>query len=48
MEERSLMYTFLLNMWMMRKVNETFLSQQVTRGFITETELTMILATPQK
>jgi len=45
--ERSLMYAFLLNMWMMNRVTESFLQAQVTKGFITEEELNMILATPQ-
>ncbi len=41
------MYGFLLNMWIMRKIDETFLSAQVRVGRITEQEKTMIMATPQ-
>jgi len=46
--KRSLMYAFLLNMWMMQRVDQSFLEAQVKRGFITEEELMMILATPQE
>lgn len=41
------MYPFLLNMWIMRKVDEAYLDGQVTRGRITEQEKLMIMATPQ-
>lgn len=41
------MYSFLLNMWIMKKVNETYLSAQVVRGRITAEEKAMIVATPQ-
>jgi hypothetical protein len=41
------MYPFLLNMWMMKRVDETFIKAQVQRGFITADEANMILATPQ-
>lgn len=41
------MYEFLLNMFIMRKVDENYLSIMVTKGFITEQEKQMILATPQ-
>lgn len=44
---QSLMYAFLLNMWMMNRVNETFVRSQVTRKFITQDEADMIIATPQ-
>lgn len=44
---QSLMYAFLLNMWMMKRVDEAFLQQQVTRGFIRQDEYEMIIATPQ-
>ena len=41
------MYQFLLNMWVMKKVNEVYLQGQVTRGRITQEEYNMIIATPQ-
>ncbi|MCT4605841.1 MAG: hypothetical protein N4A64_07010 [Marinisporobacter sp.] len=41
------MYNFILNMWILRKVDEKFVSTQCTRGRITEQERDMILATPQ-
>jgi len=41
------MYQFLLNMWVMRKVNETYLQGQVTKSRITQAEYEMIVATPQ-
>lgn len=41
------MYQFLLNMWVMRKVNESYLQGQVTKGRITQAEYDMIVATPQ-
>lgn len=44
--EQSLMYAFLLNMWMMRRIDETFLNSQ-TPKFITIEERNMILVTPQ-
>lgn len=47
MEQQSLMYAFLLNMWMMKRVDEAFINNQVQRGFITGDEANMILATPQ-
>ena len=40
------MYAFLLNMWIMKKIDEAYLTAQVTKGRITE-EKAMILATPQ-
>lgn len=42
-----MVYTFLLNMWIMGKVDETYLAGQVTRGRISEEEKQMILASPQ-
>lgn len=45
--QRSLMYAFLLNMWMMDRVDEPFIRAQVTRNFITQEEADMIIATPQ-
>lgn len=41
------MYNFLLNMWIMRKIDEIYLSARVAKGQITEQEKQMILATPQ-
>lgn len=41
------MYNFVLNMWIMRKIDEEFLDFQVTKNRITEEEKTMIMATPQ-
>ena len=41
------MYNFLLNMWIMRKVTETYLQARVTKGQITQEEYEMIVATPQ-
>jgi len=41
------MYQFLLNMWIMGRIDEAYLSIQVTKGRITEEEKNMILATPQ-
>ncbi|MBO0602774.1 hypothetical protein I2483_13985 [Sporosarcina sp. E16_3] len=40
-------YAFLLNMWMMKRLDEAYLKGQVTRGNITQLEMDMILATPQ-
>lgn len=41
------MYQFLLNMWIMRKIDETYLTRMVEKKYITEAEKEMILATPQ-
>lgn len=41
------MYPFLLNMWIMRKVDEIYLQARVSKGQITQTEYEMIIATPQ-
>lgn len=41
------MYPFLLNMWIMKKVDESFLQEQVTRGRITQQEYDLIVAIPQ-
>jgi len=40
-------YSFFLNMWIMKKVDETYLQGQVTKGRITTEEKDMIIATPQ-
>ncbi|MCM3763433.1 hypothetical protein [Neobacillus niacini] len=41
------MYGFLLNMWVMGKIDEAYLEAQVVKGRITKEEKDMILATPQ-
>lgn len=41
------MYQFLLNMWMMKRIDKEFLDRQVVKGRITQEEEDMILATPQ-
>ena len=41
------MYKFCLNMWIMRKVDETYLQKQVTKGRITQEEYDIIINTPQ-
>ena len=45
--ELSDMYGFLLNMWLMSRIDEKYLSVQVQKDRITEEEKQMILATPQ-
>lgn len=41
------MYQFLLNMWIMKKITETQVQNAVTKGYITQEQANMILATPQ-
>lgn len=41
------MYNFLLNMWIMKKVDEEYLQMQVEKKRITQEEYNMIVATPQ-
>ncbi len=41
------MYNFLLNMWIMKKVDEEYLQIQVEKKRITQEEYSMIVATPQ-
>lgn len=41
------MYGFLLNMWIMKKIDSVYLSKMVTLGRITQEESDMIQATPQ-
>lgn len=41
------MYQFILNQWILNKVDEAFVEAQYQRGRITENERDMILATPQ-
>ena len=42
-----MVYGFLLNMWIMKRLDEIYLTQMVTLKRITEEEKLMILATPQ-
>lgn len=41
------MYGFLLNMWIMKRVDENYLQGQVTKGRITQQQYEEIIATPQ-
>lgn len=41
------MYGFLLNMWIMKKIDEAYLNIMVTKKYITEDERALIIATPQ-
>ncbi|MFD0682364.1 MULTISPECIES: hypothetical protein [unclassified Paenibacillus] len=41
------MYDFVLNMWVMKRINETKVQSYVTKSFITQPEAAMIIATPQ-
>lgn len=41
------MYSFILNMWIMKRITATQVQTYVTKGFITQEEADMILATPQ-
>lgn len=41
------MYNFLLNMWIMNRIDEAFLQVQVNKGRITKSEMDMIVTTPQ-
>ena len=41
------MYSFILNMWIMRKIGEANVLGYVTKGRITQLEADMILSTPQ-
>lgn len=47
MKEESNMYGFILNMWIMGKVDENFLVAQVRMNRITQKEADMIMATPK-
>lgn len=42
-----MVYTFLLNMWIMKKIDENYLQGQVDKKRITVEEMDMIIATPQ-
>ena len=41
------MYGFLSGMWVMRKIDDDYLSAMVKKGFITTDEKDLIIATPQ-
>lgn len=41
------MYNFLLNMWIMKKVDEEYLQKRVAKKQIAQQEYEMIVATPQ-
>lgn len=41
------MYGFLNNMWVMGKIDEAYLTAMVSKGYITQQEKEMIIATPQ-
>lgn len=41
------MYGFLLNMWIMRRIDEAYLNNMVAKGRITQEEKQMILTMPQ-
>lgn len=41
------MYNFLLNMWVMNKIDEDYLTSQVLKTRITEDEKQTIINTPQ-
>lgn len=42
-----MIYGFLLNMWIMKRIDEQYLIAMVSLNRITEEEKQMILATPQ-
>lgn len=42
-----MIYGFLLNMWIIKRIDEIYLTQMVALNRITEEEKQMILATPQ-
>ena len=42
------MYQFLLNMWIVGKIDEAYLAKMVEKDYITTEEKELILATPQK
>ena len=41
------MYQFLLNMWVIKRIDEAYLQVQLAKGRITQQEYDMIVATPQ-
>jgi len=44
---QSLAYNFILNMWVMNRIDETFLNGQVRLNRLTQDEADMIMATLQ-
>lgn len=42
------MYEFILNMWVMKKVDAVKVQSYVDKKFITQAEANVILATPQQ
>lgn len=42
-----MVYAFLLNMWIMKRIDENYLTEMVGLKRITEEEKQMILASPQ-
>lgn len=42
-----MIYNFLLNMWIMKRIDEVFLDGQIARGNITLDQKQMIIVTPQ-
>lgn len=41
------MYNFILNMWIMKRLSVEQVQMYVTKGFVSQEEANMILATPQ-
>lgn len=41
------MYSFLINMWIMRKIDQEYLQARVNKGQITEQEFDQIILTAQ-
>lgn len=41
------MYGFILNMWVMSRITATQVQAFVSKGYITQAEADMIIATPQ-
>lgn len=41
------MFNFIYGMWVMRKINELKVAEYVVKGYITQVEADLILATPQ-
>lgn len=44
---QSLAYNFILNMWVMNRVDESFVNGQVRLNRLSQDEADMIMATPQ-
>ncbi|TCW59009.1 hypothetical protein EC917_101263 [Bacillus thuringiensis] len=41
------MYQFILNMWFMKKADETYVRACAAKGYLTQQEMDAILITPQ-